>query len=269
MRSTILLVLAMAATAAHAEYAEVRGLKMYYEVHGGGRPVVLLHGGGWGNIENWSAQIPELARRYKVIAIEQMGHGRTADDPSRDLSYEGMAEDTTALLAKLGVARADFIGWSDGGQLALRLAFTHPELVRKVVASGVALGPSAYPAELREWVATVKADDVLEGRESYERLAPQPEHWPRFFERVRRMWLRPTLGVTEADLRRITAPTLIIAGDQDLAPVEHSVALMRWIPGAQLCVLPGTDHYTFKSRASWLNPILLGFLETAMPDGSQ
>ena len=79
-----------AATTAHAEYAEVRGLRMYYEVHGEGRPVVLLHGGGWGNIEDWKALIPELARAHRVIAIEQMGHGRTADDPLRDLLTEAV-----------------------------------------------------------------------------------------------------------------------------------------------------------------------------------
>lgn len=210
---------------------------------------------------------PSLARTHKVIAIEQMGHGRTADDPSRDLSYENMAEDTAALLAMLGVESADFVGWSDGGQLALRLAFTHPTLVRKVVVSGVMLGPSACSAEFREWVETVKADDVpLEGREAYRRLAPEPEHWPAFFERTRRMWLRPTLGVTEAELRRIVAPTLIITGDHDLAPVDHSVALVRLIPAAQLCVLPGTDHFTFQTRADWLNRIVLAFLEAPMPD---
>lgn len=262
-----LLVLTMGASAAHADYAEVRGLKIYYEVHGEGRPVVLLHGGGWENIENWKAQIPDLARHYKVIAIELMGHGRTADDISRDLSYESMAEDTAALLAKLGVNSADFIGLSDGGQLALRLAFTHPRLVRKVVVSGVALGPSALPSELQNWIKTMKADEVPpEGQEAYKRLAPEPEHWPVFFERVRRMWLQPAWGITEADLRQITAPTLIVSGDHDYIPLEHSVALVRLIAGAQLCILPGTDHYTFENRPGWLNPIVLDFLDAPMPD---
>lgn len=243
---------------------------MYYEVHGEGRPVVLLHGGGWGNIEDWKALIPELARAHRVIAIEQMGHGRTADDPLRDLSYESMAEDTAALLAKLGVETADFVGLSDGGQLALRLAFTHPKLVRKVVASGVALGPSALPAELQKWIETAKADEMpSEGREAYKRLAPQPEHWPALFERVRQMWLRPALGVTEAELRRITAPTLIVSGDEDYVPLEHSVMLMRMIPAAQLCVLPATGHETFKERAVWLNPIVLAFLEAPMPEAKE
>ena len=262
-----LLVLTVGASTVRAEYAEVGGLKIYHEVHGEGRPVVFLHGGGWGNIEDWKAQIPKLARHYRVIAVEQMGHGRTADDPSRDLSYESMAEDTAALLAKLGVHSADFIGSSDGGQIALRLAITHPKLVRKVVASGVALGVSALPSDLQEWIETMKADEVPpEELEAYKRLAPEPEHWPAFFERVRRIWLQPAWGFTEAELRQITSPTLIVSGDQDYVPIEHSVALVRLIPSAQLCVLPGTGHDTFETRADWLDPIVLAFLEAPMPD---
>ena len=149
---------------AFGEYAEIHGIKMYYEVHGEGRPVVLLHGGTSTIQTSFAEQISVLSRNHRVIAIEQMGHGHTGDVAGRELSYEGMAEDTAALLVHLGIQSADVVGWSDGGQLALRLAFTHPELVRRIVASGVGLGavtpqmqqamralsPSRWSAQVRE-----------------------------------------------------------------------------------------------------------------------
>ncbi len=133
---------------AHAEFAAVDGLKMYYAIPGQGRSIVLLHGGMHGIQSSSAKQIALPARNHKVIAIEQMGYGRTADVLGRVLSYESMAEDTAALLLKLGIANVDLIGWSDGGQLALGLAFSHPELVCRIVASGVGLGAS--PAIVKE-----------------------------------------------------------------------------------------------------------------------
>jgi pimeloyl-ACP methyl ester carboxylesterase len=128
---------------AFGEYAEIHGINMYYEVHGDGRPVVLLHGGTGTIQSSFAEQIPVLAQHHRVIALEQMGHGHTGDVGGRELSYEGMTKDTAALLAKLRINNADVIRWSDGGQLALRLAF-HNTLVRRVVASGI--GMRATPA---------------------------------------------------------------------------------------------------------------------------
>src|ERR1700691_4797904 len=139
MRVTMLVGLLLPLSA-FGEYVEVHGVKMYYEIHGEGRPVVLLHGGTATIQTSFAGQIPVLARNHRVVAIEQMGHGHTGDVAGRELSYEAMTEDTAALLVQLGIQNADVVGWSDGGQLALRLAFTHPELVRRVVASGVGLG---------------------------------------------------------------------------------------------------------------------------------
>jgi pimeloyl-ACP methyl ester carboxylesterase len=141
---------------AFGEYAEIHGIKMYYEIRGEGQPVVLLHGGTSTIETSFSEQIPVLARNHRVIAIEQMGHGHTGDVGGRELSYEGMAEDTAALLVHLGIQNADIVGWSDGGQLALRLAFTHPELVRRVVASGVGLG--AVNPQMQQAMRALSAD---------------------------------------------------------------------------------------------------------------
>jgi pimeloyl-ACP methyl ester carboxylesterase len=259
MRTTVVLGLLLSLPA-FGEYAEVHGIKMYYEVYGEGRPVVLLHGGTATIQTSFAEQIPVLARNHRVIAIEQMGHGHTGDVAGRVLSYEGMAEDTAALLVQLGIQNADVVGWSDGGQLALRLAFTHPELVRRVVASGVGLG--ATPQEQQAMRALSADRWPAPVREEYARVSPDgPQHWPVFFDKVRTMWAKPSWGISEQELGKIKATVLIVGGDRDFTRVEETVRIFRMIPGARLAILPGTDHYTFQKRPGWMNPIILDFLD--------
>jgi pimeloyl-ACP methyl ester carboxylesterase len=261
MRISALLAI-LVAVPAFGEFAEVHGVRMHYEIHGEGRPLVLLHGGLASIRLSFAKQIPALARNHRVIAIEQIGHGHTPDVAGRNLTYEDMTEDTAALLGQLGIQNADVIGWSDGGQLALRLAVTHPELVRRVVASGVGLS-AATPEE----AARVKRSMELlapgfwpAAVDEYKRVSPDgPEHWPVFFTKVRTMWAGASRGISEKDLVKIKAPTLIIAGDQE--SVERHTHIFRGIAGAKLCILPGTGHATFADRADWLNPILLDFLD--------
>jgi len=246
---------------APGEYAEIHGLRMYYEVYGQGRPVVLLHGGMTTIQFSFAAQIPALARNHRVIAVEQMGHGHTADIAGRDLSYAGMTEDTSAFLAQQGIRNADLVGFSDGGQISLRLAFTHPELVRRVIVSGVGLGP--VTAEQQKAMRTLSADRLPKAfREEYARVSPDgAEHWPAFFEKVRAMWSKPGWGISLAGLATIKAPTLLIFGDHDFTNLEEAAEIFHSIPGARICVLPGVGHGTFIERPEWLNPILLDFLD--------
>jgi pimeloyl-ACP methyl ester carboxylesterase len=260
MRAYLLIGL-MLPVSAFAEYAEVHGIKMYYEVHGEGRPVVLLHGGTSTIQASFAEQIPVLARSHRVIAIEQMGHGHTGDVAGRELSYEGMAEDTAALLAQLGISNADVIGWSDGGQLALRLAITHPDLVRRVVASGVGLG--AVTPQMQQAMRSLSPDRwSAQARDEYARLSPDgAQHWPVFFDKIRTMWAKPSWGFTEQDLGKIKATVLIVAGDRDFTRVEETARIYRTIPGARLAILPGTDHFTFQKRPGWLDPMILDFLD--------
>jgi pimeloyl-ACP methyl ester carboxylesterase len=244
-----------------AEYVEVHGIKMYYEIHGEGRPVVLLHGGTSTIQSSFAEQVPALARNHRVIAIEQMGHGHTADVAGRELSYEGMAEDTAALLVQLGIKDADVVGWSDGGQLALRLAFTHPELVRRVVASGVGLGADTPQAQ--QAIRAMSADHwSAQVHDEYARVSPDgAAHFPVFFEKVKTMWAKPSWGISEAELRKIKAQVMIVAGDRDFTRVEETTRIFRMIPGARLAVLPATDHFTFQKRPGWLNAMILDFLD--------
>ena len=249
------------AVSARGEYAPVHGMKMYYEIHGSGPNVILLHGGTADIQLSFNKQLSTLALHHRVVALEQMGHGHTADVAGRELSYESMTEDTAALLQKLGITNADVIGWSDGGQIALRLAAMHPGLVRRVVASGVGLGPSG-PAALKTLGALTPGAWDKTFRDEYARVSPDgPAYWPIFFEKNRAMWMRPTWGFTEADLAHIVAPALIIAGDHDYTSIEETARIARLISGGRLLILPGSDHFTFQKRAEWLNPILLDFLK--------
>jgi pimeloyl-ACP methyl ester carboxylesterase len=247
------------------EYATVNKMKLYYEIHGQGRPIVLLHG-GFNTIQtSFAKQIPVFAQNHQVIAIEQMAHGHTADVPGRPLTYEGMCEDTAALLVQLGIRNADFVGWSDGGQIALRMAFTHPELVRRVVASGVGFG--ATPQMAKRMATADMTNWFPEGKAEYARVSPDgPAHWMVFAEKSRAMWSKPTWGFTEAELAKIAIPVMIVAGDRDASPIEESVRIYRAIPRAQLCILPGTTHSTFQTRPEWQNfgpPLVVGGVQRA------
>lgn len=260
MRLCALIVVLLAWPAA-AEYAEVHGLRMYYEVHGEGRPVVLLHGGMTTIHFSFEAQIPALAQGHRVVAVEQMGHGHTADVGGRELSYEGMAEDTFAFLSQQRIQNADLIGFSDGGQIALRLAFTHPELVRRVIVSGVGFGPVG--AERQKAMQALPVDRLPKVfREEYEQISPDgPGHWPIFFEKVRAMWSKPGWGISQRELATIKVPVLLVFGDRDFTSLEEAAVIFHSIPGAQLCIVPGAGHGTFRERPEWLNPIILNFLD--------
>ena len=223
-------------------YAEVNGLHMYYEIHGEGPPLLLLHGGTC-SIELPPMGIPFFSTEFQVIAPEQMGHGRTADATARAFHYHDMAEDTIELMRQLKIDSASVFGFSDGGVLGIDMAIHHPDQVTKLVTSGSNFRPDGLSADNLEWLRTVKPDEwPREFREDYERLSPDgPSHWPVVLERILAMWaVEPNYA--DEQMASIKAPTLVIVGDQDAITPEHSVALFRAIPDAQLCVLPNTGH---------------------------
>src|SRR5687767_6893545 len=157
--AVLALALAAPASAANGSYASVNGLKMYYEIEGTGRPLVLLHG-GLCTIEVCLGKLrPALAKGWKTIAIEQQAHGRTADR-DRPLTHEQMAEDTAALLRQLKIRNADFFGYSMGGSIALRIALRHPDLVRKVVIIGTSFNNEGLIPGLVENIKALKAEEV-------------------------------------------------------------------------------------------------------------
>ncbi len=271
MRKFAALVVLLAAAPPRADevehgYADVGGgVKLYYEARGSGSPLVLLHG-GLNTIETSFAKVlPDLARRYRVIGLEQVGHGHTADT-DQPLSYAKMAEHTAAALRKLGVARADLVGWSDGGIVAILVAASHPDLVRKVVVAGVNTRLDGLPPKSVQWLRDSTPESLAKGlrpelRAAYERSAPDPARWPVLAKKTLDLWLTPVY-IEKAQLAAVKAPTLIVAGDQDkFATAEHSVEIFRSIPRSQLWIVPGTGHDTFGARPASMVQVISEFLD--------
>ena len=220
-------------------YASVNnGLKMYYETHGDGPPLLLLHG-GTGSISSTTISLFET--EFQVVANEQMGHGRTADVVDRPFHYHDLAEDTVDLMRQLGIESASVLGYSDGGIIGLDIAIHHAERVTKLVVTGANVRTDGYTRENLEWIRTFDPGQEPVS-ETYGRLSPDgADHWPIFLERLRLMWAAEPC-FTSQQLGRITAPTLIIIGDRDIVTPEHAVEMFRTIPGAQLCVVPDAGH---------------------------
>jgi pimeloyl-ACP methyl ester carboxylesterase len=265
----------MATQAPRTGYAPVNGLRLYYEIHGSGQPLVVLHG-SFMTIELMGKLIPDLARGRQVIAVEMQGHGHTAD-VERPFTYEQLADDTAALLRHLGVAQADVAGYSLGGGVALRLAMRHPALVRKlVIISASSSSAGMYP----EVLAAIEhiTPDLFTGtpwREAYERVAPHPEAFPSLVTKLVELDKTPYEWPAEA-VQAITAPTLIVVGDSDGTRPEHAIEMFRLrgggvfgdlagLPAAQLAILPGTTHLGLLDRADWLAAMISPFLDAPLP----
>jgi pimeloyl-ACP methyl ester carboxylesterase len=264
---------------AGGRYAFVNGLKMYYEVRGAqrGTPVVFLHG-AFSNIEtDFGKMLPTIAKTRQVIAIEQQGHGRTADI-DRPLTYEQMSDDVAELLRQLRITKADFVGYSMGGGIATYMAIRHPELVRKIVYAG---GPSFksdgfYPGLIDG--EKKMTPDALAGtpwEKAYKRIAPNPKDWPKLVEKIKDLDVN-WRGLSDDQLRSIKAPAMLIAGDADVVRPEHVVQMFRLLgggvpgdlvglPRSQLAVLPGTTHVTLITRTNWLLSMIPEFLDAPMP----
>ena len=219
-------------------YAAVDGLNMYYEVHGEGPPLLMLHGGSGSIPEKW---IPFFSPRFQVIAVEQMGHGRTADAMDRAFHYHDMAEDTVELMRQLEIESAAMVGYSDGGIIGLDMAIQHPERVTKLAVTGAQARVDGYTEENQEWARTF--DPAAEPvPETYSRLSPDGSgHWPIVLGRLKPMWIAEP-SFTRDQLQSIEAPTLLIIGDHDIVTPEHAVEMFRTVPGSQLCIVPNAGH---------------------------
>jgi pimeloyl-ACP methyl ester carboxylesterase len=258
------------------DYAEVNGLRMYYEVHGEGRPLILLHG-AYMTVDAMGSILPGLAESRRVIVPEMQGHGRTADI-DLPITYEHMADDVAALLGHLGIEEADVFGFSMGGGVALQLAIRHPGLLRRLVVASASYTSEGMQPELHEIIPTITpemfAGSPMEA--AYQELAPNPEDFPTLVEKLKRLDMTPFVWPAE-DVRGIEAPTLIVVGDADVIRLEHAVEMFRLLGGGamgdlsgfsghQLVVLPGTAHFIppgsgVMDRAEWLLAMVLPFLD--------
>ena len=263
-------------------YAEVNGLNIYYEIHGTGQPLVLLHG-AYMTIDLMGEIVPALAESRQVIAVELQGHGRTADI-DRPLSYELMADDIAALIEHLAFEKADLFGYSMGGSVALQVAIRHPEVVRKLVVASASYTSGGMHHELLEMIPTLTPEAFAGSpiEEAYLRSAPNPDDFTTLVAKLKRLDMEPFAWPAE-DIGGIAAPTLLIVGDSDAIRLEHAVELfgllgggvmgdLAGLPKSQLAVLPGTTHFVpagsgVLERADWLLSMIVPFLDAPVPEG--
>src|SRR2546430_6559827 len=242
------------------KYAEVNGINLYYEIHGAGRPLILLHG-GLGSSEMFGPVLPLLAKSHQVIAVDLQGHGRTADI-DRPMDVRLMADDIAALIDRLGLAKPDVVVYSLGGGVALQLAVRHPDKIGRLVVVSANVRRDAIPAEMlaQQGQVTGAAAEFMKDTPMYElyhRVAPRPEDFPKLLDKI---------GASMAkdfdfsdDVRGLTMPTLIMAADADMAPPSHYVEVFKLLDGGlrdggwmgegrpkgghALAILPGLTHY--------------------------
>jgi pimeloyl-ACP methyl ester carboxylesterase len=231
---------AAAADQDHGGYADVNGIRMYYETYGPQRgvPLVLLHGGGSTIDVTWGRILPFLARDRRVIAVEEQAHGRTSDRDA-PVRFETSADDVAALLKHLKVEQADVFGFSNGASVGLQVAIRHPQAVRKLVfASSITKKAGAQP-QLWELIKTADIANMPQPlKDAFLKVNPDPAKLKTMHDKdAERM--RHFTDVPDADLREIRAPTLILIGDHDIVKPEHAVELTHLIPGARLMVLVG------------------------------
>ena len=240
-------------------YASVNGLQLYYEVHGSGRPLVLLHGGLLTIDLNFGPLLEPLAASRPVIAVETRGHGHTADT-RRPMTIEALASDVVALLDYLGIEQADLFGFSLGGLVACAVALGAPARVGKlIVASADAHRPSGrQSAPLGEDRLPTPAD-FQAWRDAYEAVAPDPAHFDEFAAK-NQATVHEVPGWTD-ELRSLQAPTLLIFGDRDFTPLPDVVEMFELLPDAQLAVLPGATHVGLTRRPCELLALITPFLD--------
>jgi pimeloyl-ACP methyl ester carboxylesterase len=219
-------------------YATVNALKMYYEIHGSGRPLVLLHGGGSTIMSTFGRILPELAKTHQVIAVELQAHGHTPDI-DRPLSFEQDADDVAALLKQLHIEKADLMGFSNGGTTSLQIAIRHPELVNKLVLASTTYKRDGMQPGFFEGLQHASLENMPQLlKDAYLEANPDPKGLQAMFDRdVARMVAFK--DISDADIQAIQAPALVINGDAEFVRAEHAVALSRALPHAQLAILPG------------------------------
>jgi pimeloyl-ACP methyl ester carboxylesterase len=229
-------------------YQPIHGLQMYYEIHGSGRPLVLIHGGGSTIGTTFGQVLAPLAEHRQIIAVELQAHGHTADI-DRPLSFQQDADDVAALLARLKISQADVLGFSNGGQTAMQIAIRHPSLVRRLVVASAFYKRSGVPAAFWEGMSHATLNDMPRGlKDAYLAIVPDPKRLQAMFRRdAQRM--QTFKDWPDDQLRSIQAPTLLLAGDRDVMRPEHIVEMYRLIPHAHMAILPG-GHGAYLGEAT-------------------
>lgn len=258
------------ASTQNGHYVQANSLKMYYEEFGSGEPLILIHG-GMAVSKSFAPEIPAFSKQFRTIAPDSRGHGRT-DNPGGEFSYRLMADDMAAFIKALRLDRPLICGWSDGGQIALELGMHYPELIRCMV-----VGAAWYQFS-QQYQTMLKAmgfespgivniermkqslSQLVDVWRSWHSSVYGPNHWETLATQISTMWWTP-LNYTEDDFQKITIPALILIGDRDqIIPVEEAEKMYRLISGAELAVLPNSDHSLPATRSELFINTVLDFL---------
>lgn len=234
------------------QYELVNGLKMYYEIHGYGEPLVLLHGGGSTIQSTFGRILPEFKKNHMVIAIELQAHGHTPDI-DRPLSFEQDADDVATLLGRLQISKTDFMGFSNGGTTCLQMAIRHPGLVNKLVLASVTFKREGMQAGFWEGMQNASIENMPQPlQKAYLTANNDLKGLQAMFNKDLNRMLA-FKNISDTDIQSIQAKTMVINGDKDVVRTEHAVELSRLLPHAELAVLPG-GHGDYIGEICSANP---------------
>jgi pimeloyl-ACP methyl ester carboxylesterase len=241
-------------------FAEVNGADIYYEEHGEGEPLILLHG-AWSSVESFLNQAGELCSRYRIIIPERRGHGRSADTPG-PYSYAQGVEDMLSLIHELGIEKAHLLGWSAGAIVGLMMAMNNPELFSSFIPISGTFHSNGYHERFLRWFESSTPKSLGKVMvEVYRRNSPDgADHFPEFFEKVKAQAVTHPDYANE-DLARLRVPTLIIAADRDIIRLDHFVDYFNHVPEGELSIVPGTTHMLPVEKPEMLNMQVLEFLQ--------
>jgi pimeloyl-ACP methyl ester carboxylesterase len=246
------------------KYVDVNDIKVYYEIYGEGEPLLLLHGNS-GSIKAGESQIPELSKHFKVIAVDSRAQGKSTDS-NKEITYALMASDMNELIDKLKLGSVYIVGWSDGGNIGLELAFAHPEKVKKLVTFGAnytyenfMAAPDSVVMDPNDSLIIKTSAFLQMYKAEYDRIPPEikkkltdlTQKYPNF---------------TKEQLKQIKMPVLIVVGDHDLITLDQTIALFTSLPHSQLFIVPGATHFVPVERSKLINSEVINFLNTTYRD---
>ena len=255
-------------------FIHINQIDMYYEIHGTGYPLVLLHG-GLSNHHNWSAILPALSAYFQVILPDSRGHGRTNNSTGTELSYRLMADDVVALINALSLDKPFIGGWSDGGQIALELGMHYPDLAR-----GLIVGAAWYKftEQILQFYAFLgyQLPDIFDINH-FETVLTQLGYWENLVavagskdkllhtaQLLKKPWLT-NLDYQPEDFAKITTPTLVIMGDRDDAiPLEQSLYMYQQIAKAELAILPNANHFVIAQQPTKFTVPVIEFMQAVL-----
>jgi pimeloyl-ACP methyl ester carboxylesterase len=239
-------------------FVESDGANIYYATYGKGDPVILLHG-GMGNGDHWAFQVPALAAANQVIVIDSRGQGRSSR-PKAKPSYDAMATDVLAVMDKLKLAKASLVGWSDGGEIALKLAVGHPDRVNKMFIIGANYDAKGSKPRSGKPSSTFNAYSA-KCRKDYARLSKTPKQFDAHVQWLLPIWRNP-MGFTKDQLKQITAPTIVADGEHDeIIQLDQIKEMAQLIPNAKLVVFTDTSHFAIWQDPESVNKTLVEFLD--------